>query len=89
MGVGNPDLFVRVRDYPDTLRYTWSSESEGGDTIHIAADDPDLCRQCALVVGVLGQASDTSYTLTYSVSETLLTLQGGVPVSEQSVPAGE
>ena len=41
-----------------------------------------------LVVGVLGRASDTSYTITYTVAEALRTLQGGVPLVDQSVAAG-
>jgi len=57
------------------LHYGWSAESLGADTLTIAADDPKLCRICILVVGVLGRASDTSFTLSYTTAEALTTLQ--------------
>lgn len=85
---GNPDVFVSVGTYPDSLHYTWSSEAQGADTLSIAGDDPNLCRLCVLVVGVLGRASDTAFTISYASAESLRTLQAGVPLVDQPLTAG-
>jgi len=85
---GNPDLFVSIGSYPDSLHYTWSAEASGADTLTISGDDSNLCRLCVLVVGVLGRSSDTAFTVMYSSTESLTTLQAGVPLVDQRLIGG-
>lgn len=86
---GDPDLYVSANNQmPNTHVYTWASRSSGSETLSIPSSDPRLCRSCVLVVGVLAKHSNSRFTITAAVEETLVTLQASVPLPAQEVRAG-
>ena len=67
---GNPDLFITNDGRaPNQQHYTWVSRNVGSDTITIPADDPNACRMCIYVVGVLATHRDVRYTLMSQVTK--------------------
>mmetsp|Transcript_52219 Transcript_52219/g.113765 ORF Transcript_52219/g.113765 Transcript_52219/m.113765 type:complete len:2005 (+) Transcript_52219:510-6524(+) len=87
---GNPDLFISSNELlPSQMYYTWTSETSGSESLRIDAADPKACRSCRYYVGVLGAASSTAYTIQYTLTDTLPTLQAGLPMPAIEVKAGE
>jgi len=85
---GDPDLYVSAHELPNQHYFTWSSRSSGSETLTIPASDPELCRSCIIYVGVLAAHSNSHFTITSAVAETLVTLQAGVPLPAQEVTFG-
>jgi len=88
---GDPDLFVSTslhgsgRASPDS--YMWASMALGEDLITIDSSDPNFCSNCSYLITVFA-AANTSYTLSASTSNHIVTLLAGVPFKED-LKAGE
>jgi len=79
---GDPDLFVSTSDrYPSATNNTWRSTRFGPDTISIdPSTDDRACVPCMYYISVYG-ATESTFTISVSVSSTIPTLSDGVPSS--------
>jgi hypothetical protein len=85
---GDPDLYVALDHFPTVTNFTWRSISWGEDLITIDhVTDPNKCFNCDYWVGVYA-VTDTAFSITAATSETITTLQNGVPLRED-LRAGE
>ncbi|CAG9324585.1 unnamed protein product [Blepharisma stoltei] len=70
------DLYGKM---PTSTNYTWSSISSSDRyTIKISKDDPNLCLLCNIVIGVLANNYNCSYSIIVSTTASSILLQNGV-----------
>ena len=79
---GDPDLFVSASErYPSSMNNTWRSTRFGTDTISIDPSTDDRAPvPCMYYIAVYG-ATESSFTISASLSSTIPTLSDGVPAS--------
>ena len=84
---GNPDLFVSASaQRPNAAAFTWASQSDGSETLVIAADDPNQSTNAVYYIGVMGgDGQSTAYSVTVATESSSVALQDNVPLPAQEV----
>lgn len=86
---GDPDLFVSTTHrYPSYANSTWRSHRFGADTLMLTTFEdtsvtpapPVVCTDCMVYIAVFG-STESTYALTVSVQDTVVSLQDGLTVS--------
>lgn len=83
---GRAYLFVSTTEKPDRTKpstYQRSSFEDSLQSITFAAGDTDFCTKCTYYVMVTGAANETSYSILGATSNSITSLQDGIPLYSQ------
>lgn len=81
---GDPDVFVRNDGQkPSPEFHQWASAKMGEDILTISKNDPNICQgeTCSYSIAVVA-VTDTKYTVSVRTEDALVTLQDGIPLTE-------